>query len=361
MAVLKYKDPTTGNFISLPNNLIAPYTFEAAYPYNASTNPAATVQSITARLTGAGFEQKVADAIYDALGITPQVGKEHDLTEAIEAAVAEALENAFSTSESHTTAELALQTQISGAVAKAVEQALNTSGAQTPELVTAIESVVETFLADTNKFIAGSNVNIAHDTTNHTITISATDTTYSVMGASGSSHASGLVPDPGATAGTSKYLREDGTWETPPDNNTTYTFATGTTEGAFSVTPSGGSAQSVSIYGADFYQGSNTATSGANLPVSKRLVIATISSSTGSTLSLSGTLKAGRELHVIVKANGVNATINIPHNSTWINTNDMNTNKSCEVASGKIGEINIINGGTDSTPVYYVRYIGASA
>ena len=36
-----------------------------------------------------------------------------------------------------------------------------------------------------------------------------------VMVGSGSSHASGLVPDPGATAGTSKYLREDGTWATP--------------------------------------------------------------------------------------------------------------------------------------------------
>lgn len=39
--------------------------------------------------------------------------------------------------------------------------------------------------------------------------------TYSVMGASGTNHASGLVPDPGATAGTSKYLREDGTWAEP--------------------------------------------------------------------------------------------------------------------------------------------------
>lgn len=42
-----------------------------------------------------------------------------------------------------------------------------------------------------------------------------TDTTYSVMGASGSSHASGLVPDPGSTAGTTKFLREDGTWQVP--------------------------------------------------------------------------------------------------------------------------------------------------
>ena len=36
---------------------------------------------------------------------------------------------------------------------------------------------------------------------------------------------------------------------TIPDNNTTYTFAEGTTNGAFSVTPSGGSAQSVKVHG----------------------------------------------------------------------------------------------------------------
>lgn len=36
---------------------------------------------------------------------------------------------------------------------------------------------------------------------------------------------------------------------TTPDTNTTYTFASGTTNGAFSVTPSGGVAQSVAIFG----------------------------------------------------------------------------------------------------------------
>ena len=34
--------------------------------------------------------------------------------------------------------------------------------------------------------------------------------------ASGASHAAGLVPDPGSTAGTTRYLREDSTWFTPP-------------------------------------------------------------------------------------------------------------------------------------------------
>ena len=36
-----------------------------------------------------------------------------------------------------------------------------------------------------------------------------------VFGASGSNHSTGLVPDPGATAGSTKYLREDGTWAEP--------------------------------------------------------------------------------------------------------------------------------------------------
>ena len=39
---------------------------------------------------------------------------------------------------------------------------------------------------------------------------------------SGSEAKAGLVPSPGTTAGTTKYLREDGTWQVPPDNNTTY-------------------------------------------------------------------------------------------------------------------------------------------
>ena len=36
-----------------------------------------------------------------------------------------------------------------------------------------------------------------------------------IFGASGTGHAAGLVPDPGSTAGTTQYLREDATWATP--------------------------------------------------------------------------------------------------------------------------------------------------
>ncbi|MBS1822549.1 MAG: SGNH/GDSL hydrolase family protein [Acidobacteria bacterium] len=42
-----------------------------------------------------------------------------------------------------------------------------------------------------------------------------------VFQASGASHARGAVPDPGATAGTTRYLREDGTWATPVGGGTT--------------------------------------------------------------------------------------------------------------------------------------------
>lgn len=50
-----------------------------------------------------------------------------------------------------------------------------------------------------------------------------TDTTYDVFVKSGEGAASGLVPAPSTTAGTTKYLREDGQWVKPTD--TTYTNA----------------------------------------------------------------------------------------------------------------------------------------
>jgi hypothetical protein len=36
-----------------------------------------------------------------------------------------------------------------------------------------------------------------------------------LFGPSGTTHAAGIVPDPGATAGATRYLREDGTWDVP--------------------------------------------------------------------------------------------------------------------------------------------------
>ena len=62
------------------------------------------------------------------------------------------------------------------------------------------------------------------------------NTTYSDFVKSGSSAKAGLVPAPSTTAGTTKYLREDGTWAVPPDNNTTYSTMTGASSSAAGVT-----------------------------------------------------------------------------------------------------------------------------
>lgn len=58
-----------------------------------------------------------------------------------------------------------------------------------------------------------------------------------------------ITNGPAFGSDTTKYLRNDGSWVKPPNDNTTYTFAEGSTNGAFSVTPSGGSASSVKVHG----------------------------------------------------------------------------------------------------------------
>jgi hypothetical protein len=54
-----------------------------------------------------------------------------------------------------------------------------------------------------------------------TINGSVSAAQLSVFGASGSAHARGVVPDPGATAGAARYLREDGTWDVPSGSGST--------------------------------------------------------------------------------------------------------------------------------------------
>lgn len=67
---------------------------------------------------------------------------------------------------------------------------------------------------------AGTSVLLQYDGTSFNIIGDLnTDTTYSTMGASGSTHASGLVPDTPSAAGTTKFLREDGTWQEPDGKN----------------------------------------------------------------------------------------------------------------------------------------------
>ena len=62
--------------------------------------------------------------------------------------------------------------------------------------------------------IGGLATSATSDATNASNIVSGTMAVarLPLMGASGAAHAAGLVPDPGATAGTTKVLREDGTW-----------------------------------------------------------------------------------------------------------------------------------------------------
>lgn len=66
-------------------------------------------------------------------------------------------------------------------------------------------------------------------------TFTTQDTTYSNMHGATTSAAgtSGLVPAP-AQGASNRYLRSDGTWQVPPDTNTTYSVATQSANGLMS-------------------------------------------------------------------------------------------------------------------------------
>lgn len=103
---------------------------------------------------------------------------------------------------------------------------------------------------------------------------SAAYTASSAYAASGHTHTTTIAADSGTNqlslAANTKYkLTSGGTtfvFTTPADTNTTYTFAEGSTNGTISVTPSGGSAQSVAVHGL----GSNAYTSTAYIPLSQK-------------------------------------------------------------------------------------------
>ena len=121
-----------------------------------------------------------------------------------------------------------------------------------------IDKSVPSTAVFTDRYV--NSASFAHDSTNNnikmTLTRAGSDTTTVTANIPKiSKDTAGVVPkgtEVSSQSQNTKFLREDGTWAAPSyttNTNTTYTFAEGSTNGAFSVTPSGGSAQSVSIHG----------------------------------------------------------------------------------------------------------------
>lgn len=96
---------------------------------------------------------------------------------------------------------------------------VNSTGAKSIMRYGATTASTET---TTTGWVAGAVQMFTYDGTNW-IRDYWNNTTYSDFVKSGSSAKAGLVPKPSTTAGTTKYLREDGTWQIPPDTDTVYT------------------------------------------------------------------------------------------------------------------------------------------
>lgn len=139
-----------------------------------------------------------------------------------------------------------------------------------------------------------------------TLSASKSSTTVTISGSvakmtaatSNTAGAAGIVPAPAAGKQAS-FLRGDGTWAVPTNTNTTYTFANGTT-GNFTVTPSGGTAQTVSV--------GKPATAGTADKVGHALTLTVAGGSAEGTSKYTFDGSAGKALNIVAGSNVILTT-----------------------------------------------------
>lgn len=175
-------------------------------------------------------------------------------------------------------------------------------------------------------------------------TIVSGDLTGAIFGASGVSHSIGVVPDPGSSAGSTHFLREDGTWSVPPGS-------------AGSFSDDGTTVLTTELLKAKrFIAGGTTLVSGDFA----------IGSGWGSTASLSAIIGTDQAFNLTITTGGSGITASPTliltfHNGTWTNS----PIALCQQIGGSdiISDVNITTTATtltiiwDGTPVSSKTYI----